>query len=161
MTCKKKGRPPLWSRVQSSWLQIQGSGFDSWRYQIFWVVGLERGPLSLVSTFEKLLGRRSSGSGLEIREQGRGDPSSWPHDTLHPQKMVLISPTSGGLSVGVVHSRLRPRTHSTTLCTRKSLNNKRRNNNKSPMCLNRNSPRLARKRFILVIKYMWNTWGDM
>jgi hypothetical protein len=30
---------------------------DSWHYQIFWeVVGLERAPLSLVSTIEELLG---------------------------------------------------------------------------------------------------------
>jgi hypothetical protein len=28
-------RPPLWSSGQRSWLQIQRSGFDSWRYQIF------------------------------------------------------------------------------------------------------------------------------
>jgi hypothetical protein len=35
---------PLWSSGQSSWLQIQRSRFDSGRYQIFWVVGLERGP---------------------------------------------------------------------------------------------------------------------
>jgi hypothetical protein len=40
-------------------------GFDSRHYQILWeVVGLERGPLSLVSTIEKLLGRKNSGSGL-------------------------------------------------------------------------------------------------
>jgi hypothetical protein len=38
------------------------------------VVGLERGPLSLVSTIEGLLGRESRGSGLEIREYGRRDP---------------------------------------------------------------------------------------
>jgi hypothetical protein len=38
-------------------------------------VGLERGPLSLVSTIEKLLGRNSNGSGLENREYGRGDGS--------------------------------------------------------------------------------------
>jgi hypothetical protein len=38
------------------------------------VVGLERGPLSLMSTIEELLGRKSSGSGLESREYGRGDP---------------------------------------------------------------------------------------
>jgi hypothetical protein len=36
-------------------------------------VGLERGPLSLVSTIEELLGRKSS-FGLEDREFGRGDP---------------------------------------------------------------------------------------
>jgi hypothetical protein len=36
------------------------------------VVGLERGPLSLVSTTEELLGRNNSGSGLEY---GRRDSS--------------------------------------------------------------------------------------
>jgi hypothetical protein len=42
-------------------------GFDSRRYQIFWeVVGLERGPLSLVRITEELLEWRSSGFGLEI-----------------------------------------------------------------------------------------------
>jgi hypothetical protein len=39
------------------------------------VVGLERGPLSLVSTTEELLDRKSSGSGVENREYGRRDPS--------------------------------------------------------------------------------------
>jgi hypothetical protein len=49
----EESRPLLWSSGQSSWLQIQRSGVDSRRYQIFWeVVGLERGPLSLVSTIE-------------------------------------------------------------------------------------------------------------
>jgi hypothetical protein len=52
-------RPRLWSSGQSSWLQIQRSGFDSRLYQIFWeVVGLERGPLSLLSTTEELLDRK-------------------------------------------------------------------------------------------------------
>jgi hypothetical protein len=52
------------------------SGFGSRRYQIFWeVVGLERGPFSLVSTIEELLGKNRSCSGLEIREYGRKDPS--------------------------------------------------------------------------------------
>jgi hypothetical protein len=37
-------------------------------------VGLERGPLSLVGTIEELLGRNGSGSGLENRKYGRGDP---------------------------------------------------------------------------------------
>jgi hypothetical protein len=67
---------------QSSWLMIQKPGFDSRRYQIFWeVVGLERCPLSHVSTVEELLGRKSRGSGLEIREYGNGDPSRWPRST--------------------------------------------------------------------------------
>jgi hypothetical protein len=56
----------LWSSGQSSWLQIQRSGFDSRCYQIFWEeVDLERGPLSLVST------TGSSGSGLEHQDYGR------------------------------------------------------------------------------------------
>jgi hypothetical protein len=55
--------PPLWSSGQSSWLQIRRPGFDSWHYQIFWeVVGLERGPLSLVSTTEELLDRKVAAS---------------------------------------------------------------------------------------------------
>jgi hypothetical protein len=55
---------------------IQRSGFDSRRYQIFGeVVGLERDPLSLVNTIEELLGKNSSGSGLENREYDRRDPS--------------------------------------------------------------------------------------
>jgi hypothetical protein len=42
----------------------RGLGFDSRRYQIFWeVVGLERGPLSLVIVTEKLLEWKNSGSG--------------------------------------------------------------------------------------------------
>jgi hypothetical protein len=69
-------------RVPGYWLQIQRSGFDSRRYQIFWeVVGLERDPLSLVSTIEELLERISSGSGLENRDCGRRDPSRWLLDT--------------------------------------------------------------------------------
>jgi hypothetical protein len=70
------------------------------------VVGLERGPLSLVSTTEELLGRNSSGSGLESREYGRRDPSRWPRGTLYPQKkLALTSLTSDGLSVGIVRLR--------------------------------------------------------
>jgi hypothetical protein len=44
-------------------------------------VGLERGPLSLVSTIEKLLGRNNRGSGLQNREYGRIDPSRGLRDT--------------------------------------------------------------------------------
>jgi hypothetical protein len=88
---------PLWSSRQSSWLQIQRSMFDSRRYQIFWeVVGLERDPLSLVSTTEELLGRKSSSSSLETREYDSRDPSRWPSATFYPRKFALTSPTSGG-----------------------------------------------------------------
>jgi hypothetical protein len=60
------------------------TGFDSRCYLIFWVVGLERGPLSLVSTTEDLLERKSSGFGLESRDYGRRDQSPWPCGTLSP-----------------------------------------------------------------------------
>jgi hypothetical protein len=51
-----------------------------------------------------------SNSGLEIREYGPRDPSRWPCGTLYPQKFGLISPTSGGRSVGIQFARrLRPR----------------------------------------------------
>jgi hypothetical protein len=74
--------------------------------EIFWeVVGQERGPLSLVSTIEELLGRKSSRSGLEIREYGRRDPLHWSCDTLYPQELALASSTSGGRSVDIVRSR--------------------------------------------------------
>jgi hypothetical protein len=101
--CVCKHRPPLWSSGQSSWLQIQRPGFDPWRYQIFWeVVGVGRDPLSLVSTIEELLGRKSSGLGLESREYGHRDPLRWPRGTLYPQKLALTLPTSGGRSVSIV-----------------------------------------------------------
>jgi hypothetical protein len=80
--------PPLWSSGQSSWLQIR-------RSQVWFqgttrkkkVVGLERGSHSLVSTTEQLLGRNSSGYGLESREYGRRDSSRWPRGTLYPQRV--------------------------------------------------------------------------
>jgi hypothetical protein len=96
----------LWSSCQSPWLQIQRSGFDSRCYQIFWgVVGLECGPLCLVSTIEELLRRKSSGSGLESRKYDRKDPSRWPRGTFYSQKLALTSPISGGSSAGIVRSR--------------------------------------------------------
>jgi hypothetical protein len=38
------------------------------------ILGLERGPLSLVGTTEELLERKNGGSGLENRENGRRLP---------------------------------------------------------------------------------------
>jgi hypothetical protein len=99
-------RQPLWSSGQSSWLHIQRSGFDSLSYQTFWeVMGLERGPLSLVSTTEELLGRKSRGSVLESREYCRRDPSRWPRGTFYLQKLALTTPIRGGRSVVIVRSR--------------------------------------------------------
>jgi hypothetical protein len=68
-------------------------------------VGLDRGPLSLVSTTQELLGRISSGSGLGSLEYGRKDPSRRPRGTLYPEKLALTSTISGGRSVRIVRSR--------------------------------------------------------
>jgi hypothetical protein len=69
------------------------------------VVGLERGPLSLVSTTEELLDRKVAGSCLENREYGLGIRHA---DHVAPsirKKLAITSPTRGDLSVGIVRSR--------------------------------------------------------
>jgi hypothetical protein len=103
--------PNLWSSVQSSWLQIQRSGFDHLRYQISWEVVGSR-TRSTRPTIEELLKRKSNDTGLENRVYGRRDPSRWPRGTIYPQKLALTSPTSGGRSVGIVRSQ----TQATKFC---------------------------------------------
>jgi hypothetical protein len=49
-------------------------------------MGLELGPISLVSTIDVLLGKKSSISGLEIRDYGRRDPLRWLRGNLYPQQ---------------------------------------------------------------------------
>jgi hypothetical protein len=84
----------------------RGLGFDSRHYRIFCkVVGLELGPVSLVSKTEELLGRKRIGSGLEKREYSRRNPLCWPRNTPYPQELTLTSPTSSRPSVGVVRLR--------------------------------------------------------
>jgi hypothetical protein len=68
-------------------------------------VGLERGPLSLVSTIEELLERKNGGSGLEIENTSVGIRRADHVTPLYPQKLALTSPTSGGGSVGIIRSR--------------------------------------------------------
>jgi hypothetical protein len=68
-------------------------------------VGLERSPLSLVSTIEELRGGKISGFGLESREYGRRDPPRYPRGALYLQKLALTSPIGGARSIGIVRSR--------------------------------------------------------
>jgi hypothetical protein len=97
---------PLWSSGLSSWLQIRRSGFDSRRYQIFWeVVGLEWSPLSLLSTIEELLERKSIGFDLGNRDYGcKGSALLITRQPSIRKKLALTSPTIGGCSVSIVRS---------------------------------------------------------
>jgi hypothetical protein len=102
----EESRPPLWSSDQSFCLQIKRSEFDSRRHQIFCeAVGLEWGPLSLVSPFEELLETKRSGSGLETRDYGAGICRADYTTPFYTQKLALTSPTSGDRLVGIVGSR--------------------------------------------------------
>jgi hypothetical protein len=68
-------------------------------------VGLERGPLNLVSTTEELLERKSSGSGTENRDYSpwifRADYAT----PLYPQDSALTSPTRCGRLASIVCSQ--------------------------------------------------------
>jgi hypothetical protein len=69
------------------------------------VVGLERGPLSLVRIIKELLERKVAAPVWKSEINGRGDPLRWPRDTLYPLKLALTSSTSGGPSVGIIRWR--------------------------------------------------------
>jgi hypothetical protein len=68
-------------------------------------VGLERGPLSLVSTTEELLDRKVAAPVWKIENTAVGIRHA---DHVAPfifKKLEITSPTSGGRSVGIVRSR--------------------------------------------------------
>jgi hypothetical protein len=90
---------------QGSWLQIQRSRFNYQGYQIFWkLVGLEQGPLSLVSTTEELLRRKSCSSSLENQDYRSRDRRTDHVTPSNPQNLALTSMKSGGRLVSIVHS---------------------------------------------------------
>jgi hypothetical protein len=68
-------------------------------------VGLEQGPLSLVSTTEELLDRTSGGFGLETEIMAIGIHHADYETLLYPQKLALTSQTSRSRSVGIVCSQ--------------------------------------------------------
>jgi hypothetical protein len=68
------------------------------------VVGLERGPLSLLSTTEELLDRKVVTPVYKTENTAVGIRHA-DHVAPYPQKLTITSPTSGGRSVGIVRSR--------------------------------------------------------
>jgi hypothetical protein len=68
-------------------------------------VGLERGPLSLMSTTEELLDRKVAAPVYKTENTAVGIRHS---DHVAPsicKKLAITSPTGGGSSVGIVRSR--------------------------------------------------------
>jgi hypothetical protein len=68
-------------------------------------MGLERGPLSLVSTTEELLDKKEAAPVYKTENTAAGIRHA---DHLAPsirKKLAITSPTSGGRSVGIVRSR--------------------------------------------------------
>jgi hypothetical protein len=97
--------PPLWSSDQSSWIQIRRPGFDSRHYQKKKVMGLERGPISLVSTTEELLDRKVAAPVYKTENMTVGISHA---DHVAPsisKKLAITSPKNGGRSVGIVRSQ--------------------------------------------------------
>jgi hypothetical protein len=68
-------------------------------------VGLERGPLSLVSTIEELLDSKLAAPVYKTENTAVGIRHADHVTPLSPQKLAITSPTSGGRSVGIVRSR--------------------------------------------------------
>jgi hypothetical protein len=69
------------------------------------VVGLERGPLSLVGTVEELLERKIGGSGLENGDYGRRGLLRWPRDTPLSSKVDTNFADKRRSSISIVLSR--------------------------------------------------------
>jgi hypothetical protein len=85
----------MWSSGQGSWLEIQRPGFDFRRCQIFWEV------VSWVQLNEKIAAPVYK---TEVTAVGihRVDYAT----SFYFQKLTLTSPTSGGVSVSIVRSRI-------------------------------------------------------
>jgi hypothetical protein len=79
--------------------------FDSRHYQKKKVVDLERGALSLVITTEELFDRKVAAPVYKTENTAVGIRHA---DHVAPsirKKLAITSPTSGGLSVGIIHSQ--------------------------------------------------------
>jgi hypothetical protein len=92
--------------VRGPGYRSRGPGSIPAATRFFWeVVGLERGPLSLLSTIEELLERKSNGFELERQITAVGIHPTDSATPLYPRELALTSPTNGGRSVGTVRWR--------------------------------------------------------
>jgi hypothetical protein len=69
------------------------------------VVGLERCPLSLVTTTEELLDRKVAAPVYKTENTAAGFRHADHVAPLYPQKLAITSPTSGSRSIGIVRSQ--------------------------------------------------------
>jgi hypothetical protein len=88
------------------------------------IVGLERGPLSLVSTTEELLDRKVAAPVQKTENTAVGNRHA---DHVAPsirKKLAITSPTSGGRSIGIVRSRIQAMEFSLVFNGRKNSSSK-------------------------------------
>jgi hypothetical protein len=96
--------------VSVSGYRYRGPGFDSRLHQIFWVVvvwnGVHSASWASGGQLRSHLNKKCSGSRSRKQRLTAVGISCADHVTpLYPQKLALTSPTGGGRSVGIVHSR--------------------------------------------------------
>jgi hypothetical protein len=99
----KSSRRLLWTKKWGSVDQLFKKSSTSWGYTV-----------PCTSAFLYGLDAHLLHDNTKSENNGRGDPLRWPRDTLYPLKLALISPTSGGRSVGIVRLRTNPRSLNTT-----------------------------------------------
>jgi hypothetical protein len=83
----EESRPPLWSSGQRSWLRNRDVLCFLWGTNWIYICYVEE-----------------------------SDPSRWPRGTLYPRKLAITSPTSGGRSVVIVHSRTHAKEFVSVFC---------------------------------------------
>ena len=86
-------------------VQPVGSRYTDWAHNVsfrhWWNMKEEEITSSALQCLTLVFGMKVQKTEIN----GRGDPLPWPRDILYPQKLALTSPTGGGRSVCIVHSR--------------------------------------------------------
>jgi hypothetical protein len=97
---------PCYLVVRVSGYRSRGRGFNSRRYQVFWlVVFLERNALSLMRKTEVLLERKMAAPVKKTKINGRGEPLRCLRDIPLSAKLALTSPRNGCRPIDMVRLR--------------------------------------------------------